>query len=170
MTKEYKVAPLPFIGQKRMFAAKYKQVLKDIEGVNVVVDLFGGSGLLSHITKRQRPELTVVYNDFDNYRQRLANVDNTNAILGKLREMVAEVPQGKLIPPRIRGEILGMLDAEEQLMRCLNGVSGGGIDALIGQSFEVPKPIKISLGKPCQRFKIVKKHRRVTSSMLFYFF
>lgn len=47
MIKEYKVAPLPFIGQKRMFAAKYKQVLKDIEGVNVVVDLFGGSGLLS---------------------------------------------------------------------------------------------------------------------------
>lgn len=42
------------------------------------------------------------------------------------------------------------LDAEEQLMRCLNDVSGGGIDALIGQSLEVPKPIKMSLSKPVQ--------------------
>lgn len=29
------------------------------------------------------------------------------------------------------------LDAEERLMRCLNDASGGGVDALIGQSFEV---------------------------------
>lgn len=127
MTREYKVAPLPFIGQKRMFAAKYKQVLKDIEGINVVVDLFGGSGLLSHITKRQRPELTVVYNDFNNYRQRLANVDNTNAILGKLREM-------------------------EQLMRCLNDISKNGFEAFadLEHGSTRLRPIKATLSKPVE--------------------
>ena len=42
------------------------------------VDLFGGSGLLSHITKCVRTDATVVYNDFDNYRCRLVNIPATN--------------------------------------------------------------------------------------------
>lgn len=33
--KEYMSAPLPFVGQKRMFAGEYKKVLDTIEGANV---------------------------------------------------------------------------------------------------------------------------------------
>lgn len=64
-------APLPFVGQKRMFAREYIKVLEQFKDSTVFVDLFGGSGLLSHITKRMRPDAKVVYNDFDNYRKRL---------------------------------------------------------------------------------------------------
>lgn len=62
-------APLPFVGQKRMFAREYIKVLEHFSDCAIFVDLFGGSGLLSHITKRMRPDAKVIYNDFDNYRK-----------------------------------------------------------------------------------------------------
>lgn len=49
----YSQAPLPFVGQKRMFASEFRKVLKHFSDRTVFVDLFGGSGLLSHITKRE---------------------------------------------------------------------------------------------------------------------
>ena len=54
----YSQAPLPFVGQKRMFASEFRKVLKRFSDRTVFVDLFGGSGLLSHITKRERPDAT----------------------------------------------------------------------------------------------------------------
>ena len=71
MRKMYLSAPLPFVGQKRMFAKEFIKVLEQFGDKTVFVDLFGGSGLLSHITKCKRPDATVVYNDFDGYRERL---------------------------------------------------------------------------------------------------
>lgn len=46
-----------------MFAREFIKVLEQFKDKTVFVDLFGGSGLLSHITKHQRPDATVVYND-----------------------------------------------------------------------------------------------------------
>ena len=68
MRKQYLSAPLPFQGQKRMFAKEYIKVLRQFPDGTTFVDLFGGSGLLSHIAKCQKPKSTVVYNDFDGYR------------------------------------------------------------------------------------------------------
>ena len=51
-----------------MFAKEFIKVLEQFPEDTVFVDLFGGSGLLSHIAKRSKPDATVVYNDFDNYR------------------------------------------------------------------------------------------------------
>jgi hypothetical protein len=69
--KPFKTAPLPFMGQKRRFINKFKEALKQYREDAVYVDLFGGSGLLSHIVKETYPAATVVYNDYDNYRERL---------------------------------------------------------------------------------------------------
>ncbi len=102
MMKEYLSAPLPFVGQKRMFAKEFKKVLDQIDGANVFVDLFGGSGLLSHITKRHFPEALVVYNDFDNYKKRLAHIGQTNELLHRLRDILSPVPRLKIIPPEIK--------------------------------------------------------------------
>lgn len=67
----YNAAPLPFMGQKRRFAKEFIKVLHTTNDVNTVVDLFGGSGLLSHITKRELPECHVVYNDYDYFPRAL---------------------------------------------------------------------------------------------------
>ena len=77
-------APLPFVGQKRMFAKEFIKVLEQFPEDTVFVDLFGGSGLLSHIAKRSKPDATVVYNDFDNYRFRLKNIPQTNKLLADI--------------------------------------------------------------------------------------
>ena len=111
--KIYLSAPLPFMGQKRMFIKEFRNVLKEFPDSAVYVDLFGGSGLLAHITKQEKPAARVVYNDFDNYRQRLENVGRTNALLAELREMVRGCPRGKLLPKEVRERIICRLEAEE---------------------------------------------------------
>ena len=57
--KQFLSAPLPFVGQKRLFAREFIKVLNQYPDDTVFVDLFGGSGLLSHIAKRQKPNATV---------------------------------------------------------------------------------------------------------------
>ena len=113
MRKQYLSAPLPFVGQKRMFAREFIQVVKRYPDDAVFVDLFGGSGLLSHITKYQKPGATVVYNDFDNYRQRLENIPRTNVLLDKIRAVVASVPRRKFLPKKTKETILRLIEQEE---------------------------------------------------------
>lgn len=45
MTKMNLSAPLPFVGQKRMFAKEFIKVLDQFPDDTVFVDLFGGSGV-----------------------------------------------------------------------------------------------------------------------------
>lgn len=112
MTKQYLSAPLPFQGQKRMFAKEYIKVLQQFPDGTVFVDLFGGSGLLAHITKSQKPNSTVVYNDFDGYRKRLEAVPETNILLGKLREIV-DVPRQRRIVGTRREQVLECIRKHE---------------------------------------------------------
>ncbi len=114
MKKEYQSAPLPFMGQKRMYIKDFKEVLKQFPDDAIYIDLFGGSGLLSHVTKREKPNATVIYNDFDNYRQRLDNIGRTNTLLAELRKMVKDYPRKEKLPPEIRAKILQRLEEEEK--------------------------------------------------------
>lgn len=112
--KLYMSAPLPFVGQKRMFAREYIKVLQQFDDRTVFVDLFGGSGLLSHITKRVRPDAKVVYNDFDNYRKRLANIPRTNLLLADFRRIAEDVPRHKPITGEAREKIYRRIEQEEK--------------------------------------------------------
>ena len=89
MTKTYLSAPLPFVGQKRMFASRFIDIVSQYPSETVFVDLFGGSGLLSHIAKRCHPEARVIYNDFDNYRQRIDNIPKPNNLVKQIMEIVS---------------------------------------------------------------------------------
>lgn len=102
----YSQAPLPFVGQKRMFASEFRKVLKRFSDRTVFVDLFGGSGLLSHITKRERPDATVIYNDHDNYRERLENISRTNALLSDLRRLSEGIPRHRMLSREMHGIFL----------------------------------------------------------------
>lgn len=91
--KTFNQAPLPFQGQKRKFIKDFKEALKEYPSDAVYVDLFGGSGLLSHAVKSVYPNARVVWNDFDNYAHRLANISKTNKILADFREILKDYPQ-----------------------------------------------------------------------------
>lgn len=114
MRKMYLSAPLPFVGQKRMFAKDFIKVLEKFPQSTVFVDLFGGSGLLSHITKCCRPDAMVVYNDFDNYRKRLENITGTNALLTDLRRIVEGLPKYKPITGEARERVFERIREEER--------------------------------------------------------
>ena len=114
MRKQYMSAPLPFMGQKRMFAKEFVKVLGQFRDKTVFVDLFGGSGLLSHITKCQRPDATVVYNDFDGYNRRLQAIPQTNALLADLREIAKDTPRHKPIKGEARERIFERIIREER--------------------------------------------------------
>lgn len=111
----YLSAPLPFVGQKRMFAREFMKVLDQFPDDATFVDLFGGSGLLSHITKRCKPNATVVYNDFDNYRRRLENIPRTNHLIADIRAIVGDaVPRHKAITGDLRERIFKRIQQEER--------------------------------------------------------
>lgn len=110
MSKCYLSAPLPFQGQKRMFAREFKNVLKQFPDTATYVDLFGGSGLLSHIVKHEKPNATVVYNDFDGYRKRLAHIPQTNELLAQLRLILNDYPRGKAIIGEHRQRVLQCIE------------------------------------------------------------
>ena len=112
--KLYLSAPLPFVGQKRMFAKEFIKVLEQFPENAVFVDLFGGSGLLSHIAKNQKPNAKVVYNDFDNYRYRLDAIPNTNALLADLRVFVDGIARHKAIEGEARERIFERLEQEQR--------------------------------------------------------
>lgn len=114
MGKLYLSAPLPFVGQKRMFAKEFIKVLDQFKDKTVFVDLFGGSGLLSHITKYQRPDAKVVYNDYDGYCFRLQAIPQTNALLKDLREIAKETPRNKPIRGEARERIFERIIREER--------------------------------------------------------
>lgn len=115
MSRMYKSAPLPFVGQKRMFVREFIKILGQFLADTVFVDLFGGSGLLSHIAKRTKPESTVVYNDFDNYRSRLQHIPQTNRLIADLRSIVADkVPRNKPITGELRERIFARIEQEER--------------------------------------------------------
>ena len=114
MKKTYLSAPLPFVGQKRMFAREFIKVLEQYPEDTVFVDLFGGSGLLAHIAKCQKPGATVVYNDYDNFRYRLANIPHTNALLADLRRIVGDLPKHSCIKGDMRERIFERLEQEER--------------------------------------------------------
>lgn len=104
--KKYPSAPLPFQGQKRRFVKQLEEMAMSQKKEAIFVDLFGGSGLVSHTIKRARPDCRVVYNDFDNYSERLAHIGRTNEMIRALRPIVADVPRKMRIDEPVRSLVI----------------------------------------------------------------
>lgn len=91
--RKFSQSPLPFQGQKRKFTRAFSEALAQYPGDGVYVDLFGGSGLLSHTVKMVYPNATVVYNDFDGFKQRIDAIPATNKLLADIRAVLADYPR-----------------------------------------------------------------------------
>ncbi|MGL5233536.1 MAG: DNA adenine methylase [Empedobacter falsenii] len=111
--KNYTQSPLPFQGQKRKFLNHVKSVLSNSSEDTTYVDLFGGSGILSHTVKQLKPNAKVVYNDYDDFSKRLASVAQTNVLLDKIRAFTNGLPKDKLIPEAYKLKLLELIKDEE---------------------------------------------------------
>ncbi|OOF50918.1 hypothetical protein BKK54_04270 [Rodentibacter genomosp. 1] len=146
--KTFKQAPLPFIGQKRMFLKHVEIVLnKHIDGEGegwTIVDVFGGSGLLSHTAKQLKPKATVIYNDFDGYTERLNHIDDIN----RLRQIIFNylhgiIPKNGRLSKEIKAEIINKINNFNGYkdLNCLaswllfSGQQVGSVEALFAKDF-----------------------------------
>ncbi|MBP7174249.1 MAG: DNA adenine methylase [Cloacibacterium sp.] len=111
--KNYTQAPLPFQGQKRRFLKPFKEALKEFSSTATYVDLFGGSGFLSHTIKQIYPDAIVIYNDYDNYAQRLGNIENTNKILKDLNLILRDCEEDKKIDEPYKTQVIERLSQEK---------------------------------------------------------
>ena len=102
------------MGQKRRFIPEFGKLISGFPDNMTVVDLFGGSGLLSHAAKRLKPQARVIYNDYDGFTRRLAVIPRTNALIGKFRELTDPIPKNKALPESIKKEVLGIIREEEE--------------------------------------------------------
>lgn len=113
--RKFTTAPLPFMGQKRKFLKHFTKALENYPHNAIYVDLFGGSGLLSHNVKQLYPQARVIYNDYDNYSERLRNIEKTNALLADFRLILKNHTDDKRIEEPLRSMILDRLKIENEL-------------------------------------------------------
>lgn len=113
----FKQAPLPFIGQKRMFLTYVEDILNEHvanEGEGwIILDVFGGSGLLAHTAKRLKPQARVIYNDFDGYTKRLSHIHDTNHLRRQLLDIAGNAPRNKRFEPDKKLQIVQAIQAFE---------------------------------------------------------
>lgn len=114
MKKTFKTSPLPFRGQKRYYLKRFASVLERCKDITTVVDLFGGSGLLSRVAKDMLPNARVVYNDYDHFNRRVEMIDRTNALCAKIAPLVKGVDDNKRIPDDIKQQCLKLMREAEQ--------------------------------------------------------
>lgn len=106
MKKNFNTSPLPFQGQKRRFVKHFKEALNNYPEQATYVDLFGGSGLLSHTVKQKYPNATVIWNDYDDFRTRINAIPQTNELLSSIRALLKDAPRKVRIAPELKGKIL----------------------------------------------------------------
>lgn len=128
----YTKSPLPFIGQKRNWRKEIIEVAKTIPSGHIVLDLFGGSGIVSHFVKRARPDLEVIYNDYDNFYGRCQRVAQTNEILDHLRIMMLSTPRGRKASgetrERIKNYLSSLDDFDKITISAILSFSGKGLE------------------------------------------
>lgn len=59
--------PIPYIGTKKNWEKELRAIADALPPRAKVLDAYGGSGLVSHFFKQERPDLSVFWNDADNY-------------------------------------------------------------------------------------------------------
>ena len=97
--KRYTKSPLPFQGQKRNWVKHLENLPRKLPEGALVVDVFGGSGLCAHTFKSTRPDLRVIWNDYDNFQHRLDQIPQTNTYAREIYEVTRKHPKGAHIAP-----------------------------------------------------------------------
>ena len=106
----YKAPPLSFAGNKRNYRKLFLQELPNMfDDTYTFVDMFGGSGYLSYLVKYTFPKARVIYNDYDDYSNRLNHIPETNEILSNIRTMISGFKKNDKLDNETKAEIIDYL-------------------------------------------------------------
>lgn len=97
------------------FIKEFEKALQEYPKDAIYVDLFGGSGLLSHTVKSLYPNATAIYNDYDNFKRRLKAIPETNNLLQELRLFLNDYPRSKRIVGAYREKLLELVKKRDEL-------------------------------------------------------
>ena len=107
------------MGNKRNMLKHIKAVLEtmredgQIDSETIFIDCFGGSGLISHNIKQWYPSNRVVWNDYDNYQERLNHLDTTEQLRQEMAKFINDTIPCKH-PPHTKEKILTLLQDKAQ--------------------------------------------------------
>ena len=76
-----------------------------------VVDLFGGSGLVSHTITQNNPAAKVIYNDFDNYQSRIDQIEVTEQLRKQLLSEVGHLKKSEKITGQLKQQLIHIIQA-----------------------------------------------------------
>lgn len=116
ITIDRKVPPLPFQGNKAGGRTKFIEFLTDIEELSewTFVDLFGGSFYLSYLIHKVYPKAKIICNDYDNYMERLKNIQKTNVLLDKIRIELKDCEKSKKVSDEVKAKIDEIINNETE--------------------------------------------------------
>lgn len=107
--------PIPFIGCKRYWNHQIRELLKGFANIDdvIIVDLFGGSGYCSLLSKSICPNAQVIYNDYDYYTDKFKYMADNMKVLNTIRKIVNDkgIKAGDKLPDDLTIEIINMLKA-----------------------------------------------------------
>lgn len=112
-------APLPFLGSKRYFIKTIITLLNELEHKRkitkdtIFLDVFGGSGIIAHNIKQKFPQNRVIWNDYDNFQERLDNIPSTNALLEKIVPLLQTETKKHKITETSRNAIIDLIKKEQ---------------------------------------------------------
>ena len=86
--KAFRPPPLPFSGNKKYWAGELYDEAALLPSGCTVWDCFGGSGVCARCIKDARPDVRVVWNDFDGYADRLKHMPETECLRRELLRAV----------------------------------------------------------------------------------
>lgn len=118
--KIYNKPPLAFYGNKKNCIKEYRKIIQEakdsgvIKKETLIIDVFGGSGLLAHEAKRILKDNEVIWNDYDNYQERLDNIETTEKLRAEFLEIVKERKYHELLSRDEREKIIEILNERKK--------------------------------------------------------
>ena len=97
MTSIRRKIPVTFQGNKTKHIERFIDYINNCEA-QTYVDLFGGSCFLSYVVHILKPNAKVICNDYDDYLQRLNNIDTTNEIIDAIKAITTNKHNEKYTP------------------------------------------------------------------------
>lgn len=125
---QYTTAPLPFAGQKRRWLKQLEPIIRSLpSNTNTTfVDVFGGSGLVSRLCKDVHPTARVIYNDYDNYSERLRHIKETEQLRQEIVSILAPLKHNSRVPEEYKALVLRAVQAHQDRYHYVDWITLSG--------------------------------------------
>lgn len=123
---QYTTAPLPFAGQKRRWLKQLEPIIRSLPSNTTFVDVFGGSGLVSRLCKDVHPTARVIYNDYDNYSERLHHIAETEQLRQEIVSILAPLQYHARVPEEYKALVLRAVQAHEKRCQYVDWITLSG--------------------------------------------